>query len=315
METPFEEASLARAEKQASRMAEIRRTGRFRFGPAPRGGRPAPFDLARAPWPELAFLWKNLLSTSSRWFTPRVWLGAAAGLILLSSALQHQMGHAYWKAGGALAGLGMMTVIMTLFYGPLITRLDLRQDLVNADILRTYPLPGWRIMLGELLAPTAVLTGIIWLGILSWYLGLHGHHPPKLSLVWFSPPMRLVIVGCVSFLAPFIVALQLIVPNGAAILFPAMFRALRTRRAGIDQMGQRMLFGFGQIVALLFALAPPVATAAVLVFASQWLIGPAASLIFGTCAVAVVLTGEVSLGVWWLGDRFEKADLVGEARA
>lgn len=343
VEVSFEDASLVQAERQAARLTELRTTGNVTLGQRPRTGRRPPFNLARARWPEFAFLWKNLLSTIRPWFTAGIWLRCAGTLVLLSVALQQFMGTTYWKAGGAIAAVGMMAMGLALFYGPLLTRLDLRQDLANTDILRTYPLPGWRILLGELLAPIVVLTGIIWLGLLAWYLGLYGHQPPALSEEWFSPSMRLVLAGVVAFLTPFVVALQLLVPNGAVIFFPAMFRATQTPGPSLDLMGQRMLFGFGQIfiLALVFVPAMILTISSLLMLRGSvilrdliglmlrgsvtldnlmgTLVGAEPSLmvtmLFGGAVLALVLTGEIWCGIWWLGGRFERFDLSQELHA
>ena len=50
----------------------------------------------------------------------------------------------------------------SLLLGPQFLRQDFRQDVPLADILKTYPLRGWQLALGELLAPAAVLTGVQW---------------------------------------------------------------------------------------------------------------------------------------------------------
>ncbi len=316
IDVAFEEASLARAARQTARVAEIQTRGVVRFGPKPTKGRLPPFELNRAGPVELAFLWKNLLSTTRPWFTVRNWTICAALLVVYCAGFTRLLGHEYWRAGGVLAGLGLVGGMMTLFYGPLLTRLDIRQDLLNADILKTYPLPGWRILLGQMLAPVAILTGILWLALLAWYLGLQGQHPPNLSQVWFSPAMRVVLVACAAVLAPFLFALQLLVPNGAAILFPALFRTARTRGAGLDLMGQRLIFSFGQIFILVLVLAPGVVAAGILIFITQELdlISPAAAIILSTGASALVLSGEIWCGLWWLGQRFEQLDISSELR-
>jgi len=36
----------------------------------------------------------------------------------------------------------------TLLLGPRLARQDLRSDLPNSDILKTYPLAGWQILFG-----------------------------------------------------------------------------------------------------------------------------------------------------------------------
>ena len=314
MDVAFEEASIARAAHFAARRAEIQTKGIYRFGQAtPTKGRRPPFALARTRWVELAFLWKNLLSTRP-WLNVRTWLICAAAIIALWRGFSLWLGHEYWRAGGGLATIGMIGGTMALVYGPLITRLDIRQDLANADILKTYPLPGWRILLGEMLTPIAILTGIIWLGLLAWFLGLNGHQPPALSPRWFSPVMRAVFTCCCAGVTPLLVTLLLLVPNGAAILFPAVFRTLRTPGAGLDLMGQRMIFGFGQILVLLLVLVPGAGAAGLLIFITQWLIGPALAEILATVLVGLVFAGEIWCVLWWLGERFEKLDLSSELR-
>lgn len=314
MDTSFEEASIARAAHFAARRAEIQAKGTFHVGTKPKTGRQPPFNLSRTRWVELAFLWKNLLSTRP-YFTVRNWMICAVVIIALWRGFSLWLGPEYWRAGGTIATVGTMVGALALIYGPLITRLDIRQDLANADILKTYPLPGWRIILGQMLAPVAILSGIIWLGLLAWFLGLHGHQPPSLSKVWFGPSMRAVFVCCCAGVTPFLVTLQLLVPNGAAILFPAVFRTVRIPGAGLDLMGQRMIFGFGQIIVLLLVLLPGAGAAALLIFITQWFLGPALSVVLASLIVALVFTGEIWCVSWWLGERFEKLDLSSELRA
>lgn len=318
----FEEASIASAERRASRLAELRRNGGFSTGPAQSAGRAPPWDLRRTPGPEFAFLWKNLLSTR-RWLTPRTWLVVAGALVAVSVVLQRTLGPDYWKAGSVLTAAGLMAALAALVYGPLLTRLDLRQDLINADILKMYPLPGWRIVLGELLAPTLILTGIVWLGVLAWYLGLHGHHPPALSVAWFSPGMRVIWCGCAAGLTPLILGIELLIPNAAPVLLPGWFQTLRTPGGGIDLMGQRLIFGFGQLVVVALALGSAVAVAAalhlivrggvvvlaVLRHADAASPAPLTTLLLWTAVVGLVLLGELVLGVRAIGRRFERMDV------
>lgn len=313
----FEERALAHAERQAARVAEIRRTGILRVGAPRTVARRPPFNLSPARWPELAFLWKNLLSTTRPWFTPRIWLGCALTLVLIFVAGRLSLGNTYWKLGGALAALGSVVGGLALLYGPLIARLDLRQDLVNADILKTYPLPGWRILLGELLTPTAILTGIVWLATLAWILGLTGHEPPNLSKIWLNYDMRVVFSLCAGFVAPVVIALELLIPNAVPLVFPSWFNTVRTPGAGLDLMGQRLIFGFGQVFIVFVALLPAAASAALLVFILYgWLeLAPALCVILATVVVATVLVAELWCGLWLLGRRFETFDLSSEPRA
>jgi hypothetical protein len=304
METSFEEGSIALAHKTAQSVA-ARREGRQVFNPAPNKTRREPFRLADRGWPEFAFLWKNLLSTWSG-FKPRTLL-VTAFVILLSSKelLRHQAGRDIMAVLGVLV---CMLAGFTVVLGPQYFRQDLRGDLANADILKTYPLPGWRVVLGELLAPIAILACLWWLELLALGFALPGP-------AWMTPGLRLPFFLCLGVLAPPICALQLLVPNAGALLFPAWFQVSRNRTIGIDAVGQRLIFMFGLLLATAVALLPVVLAAGLLIFATQWLIGLGAAMAIATAAALAILIGELGLGIWWLGSRFEKFDPATDLRS
>ncbi len=306
MEVSFEEASVASAEKRADRIARIRRGGSLSAEkPKPRR---EPFRLRSTGRPELAFLWKNLLSTRSC-FHWRVWLGCAALITIVVPRLAH-----YDKTRPFLVVIAAGATIFaayTLLLGPQIARQDLRSDLPNSDILKTYPLAGWQILLGQLLTPVAILTGLLWLALITAFCALQ---PAAVELPWLTPALRLSAGFSVALLVPFLCALQLIIPNAAALLFPAWFQATRQRGGGIDVMGQRLIFVAGQLIAILVALLPAVIGSAILIFATQWLVGGPVAVIFAALLTLALLTGEIACGVWWLGQRFEKLDLATELR-
>ena len=206
-----------------------------------------------------------------------------------------------------------------LLAGPHLLRQDLRNDLVNADILKTYPLAGWQVLLGELLTPTAILTGLLWLALLAaaWALGHMGG-----IWAWLSPSERLVLTLCAAAVVPPLCALQLLIPNGAALLFPGWFQSTRNRTGGFEAIGQRLIFAFGQLFAVVLALLPAVLLGAgVFVAAHFWLelllpdpIALGIATVAATIAVLLIVAGEVTCGLWWLGTRFEKFDLTSELR-
>ena len=308
MEVAFEEASLAHAEKRAIRRAGIQ-SGDYRSRETPGKARRAPFVLREKGRPEIAFLWKNLLSTRA-FFNLRVWV-ICATTIVIGSRLFGSMG--LWQQN-LLSGVSVGVVVLGLYvivFGPLLARFDLRSDLVNADILKTYPVRGWQLVLGELLAPTAILTGVIWLTLLT---GLAAFQPTQTLPGWLDSELRVTYALCFAALTPVLVALQLIVPNAAAVVFPAWFQTSRTVGGGIEMMGQRLIFVFGQIFIIVLALLPAVAIAGVLIFVTQWIIGPLLAVIFASIIVILVLSTEVGLALWWLGRRFEHFDLSSEQR-
>ncbi len=163
-ETSFEEASIALAEKRTALIAAMKE-GKYRLGTAKPKARHEPFRLASTGGrPELAFLWKNLLSTSA-FFRPRTFFVMAGVIVAGWAWLMLSPGHRGTLA--IVAGMSLVFAGYTLFFGPQVARQDLRSDLSHADILKSYPLRGWQILLGELLAPTAILTGLLWPTLLA----------------------------------------------------------------------------------------------------------------------------------------------------
>jgi hypothetical protein len=197
-------------------------------------------------------------------------------------------------------------------FGPHLARQDLRGDIQNADILKTYPLPGWQLLLGQLLTPLAILTAFVWLCLLAATLAFAPTGP--LARI-FTPEVKLTVALAIAAVTPPLCALQLLVLNGATLVFPAWFQTARgPGGGGIELMGQRLIFVFGQFLVVLTALLPAVIAATALIFATQWLIGLAPAVVLATTAVLVILAGEVWCALWWLGERFEKFDLSSELR-
>jgi ABC-2 type transport system permease protein len=305
----FEDATIDHAQKRATRAAAWRRGDR-RMGGGQTKGRAGPFPLRSSGRPEFAFLWKNLLSTWP-YFTPRVFAIAAFVITATCYWLNSQP---YWRP--LLPGIGFVTLMFagyTLIVGPQFARQDIRTDLPNTDILKTYPLAGWQIVFGELLAPAAILTGVLWLALLIIALTFH---PSGTRVAWLTLDIRIAGALTLATLTPLVVALQLLVPNAAALLFPGWFQASRGRGGGPEVVGQRMIFFFAQMFAMLLALLPAAVLAAALILIFVQLLGvwPAAAILLSAVPVLLVLVGEVWCGLWWLGQRFEKLDLSSELR-
>lgn len=306
VEVSFEEASIAKAEKRAARVAAIREGKGLATRPAT--ARPGPFRLAATGRPEFAFLWKNLLGTHP-FFRPRTFYIATGLLCVVCTWLASRPDYRVGLV--VISTAALITGGYTLFLGPQLARQDLRSDLLNTDILKTYPLRGWQLVLGELLTPLAILTALLWLVLLTLALSLHWGRLDA----WLTPPLRIELVLCLGLIAPLVCALQLLVPNAATLLFPAWMHSMRNRtERGIEVVGQRIIFVAGQVLIVLLALLPAALLAALLIFASQWLVGVAAAVLMATFAVVLILVGEIWLGLWWLGTRFDRFDLSGELR-
>jgi ABC-2 type transport system permease protein len=304
----FEDASIDFAQKRSARVAAWR-SGQRRFGSATTKAQPPPFRLPGVGRPELAFLWKNLLSTWP-YFRPRPFLITATVIVVGCRWLAaHPELSQMQLAIGSVAGV---VSIYLLIIGPHFARQDIRSDLVNSDILKTYPLPGWQIVLGELLAPVAILTGLLWLTLLTAGLAFEPRHPP----MWFDVSFRLTVAGWLAVCMPAVVALQLLVPNAAALVFPEWVQLQRGRGAGPEVAGQRMIYFFAQLLTMAIALLPAGGFAAVLIVIMHGLLGFSFTLAINLSAlpVFVILVAEVWCGLWLLGERFEKLDLSAEIR-
>jgi hypothetical protein len=107
----------------------------------------------------------------------------------------------------------------------------------------------------------------------------------------------------------------LLVPNAAAVLFPAWAQsAVNRAEQGIEVMGQRIIFMAGQLLITALAALPAVIAAGVVFFLMQWLAGVLFAGVLAVAAAFAVLAVEAAIGVRWLGNRFEHFDLSAELR-
>jgi hypothetical protein len=305
-EVAFEEASIARAEKRAARR-RAGQQGDWRGEAAVRKARKPAFTLASSGRPELAFLWKNLLATGS-FFRLRPLLVLAVVLVAATSWLSRQPNLA--PVCGGLAVAGLMILVMTVLLGPQITRQDLRTDLANTDILKTYPLRGWQVVLGEVLTPVAILTVVFWLVLLSVYLLL-----PASTLERLPIAMRGEAALGLAALAPPFIAIQVLMPNAATVLFPAWVQATRDKtERGIEVLGQRLIFVASQLLVTALVIVPALLVGTIVFLIVQAFAGFTAGATLAVISMAVLLAFEAWLGIRWLGNRFEAFDLSSELR-
>ncbi|HEV7714138.1 MAG TPA: putative ABC exporter domain-containing protein, partial [Steroidobacteraceae bacterium] len=239
-EVSFEEASISRAEKRGARTRAVQQGDWRTQGQTLKSQRP-PFTLASTGRPELAFLWKNLFATIPL-FRPIPLLVLTVFVIGAGSWLGHNP--KLIAARNVIMGLSTAMLVGLLLFGPQLARQDLRSDLKNSDILKTYPLRGWQIVLGELLTPVFVLSVVNWLVLLAAVL-----IAPGIGVEWQTPQMRVAGAIGIAVLVPPLCAIQLLVPNAAAVIFPAWMQTVSNRgEHGLDVMGQRIIFMAGQLL-------------------------------------------------------------------
>jgi len=302
----FEEASVEFSRKLAERMAAIR-GGNWQAARQSKKKSRAPFTLRPAGSAWVALFWKNLIS-AGQFVTARVWLLLVWVAIIGGVVLQSQSAR-----GGGGVGMGViflvgMLLAMSLFSGPQMLRNDLRQDLPAADILKMLPLPGWQVVLGEVLAPVAILAGVQWLLILFGAI----FFPDQIEKHAIPLAARVSVALAAALVLPMIDLIALMIPNAAVLYFPAWYPLGKDVPRGFETMGQQLILMFGQVIVLVFALvAPAVAFTAIFLFASflQW---PLAGVMLGAIAAAALLAIEAALGLKLLGGVFARFDLSGE---
>jgi len=190
------------------------------------------------------------------------------------------------------------------------TRCDLRADLRNSDMLKTYPLTGWQVVFGELLTPIAILSVLAWLFLLSSYLLV-----PTEALRWLTPSMRALAVLGIAMLAPPFIAIQLLVLNAANLVFPAWAQSAgNPAERAIDVLGQRIIFMASQLLVTVLTTLPALLLAALILLVGQWLLGFTIGAVLAIVGMCLLLAWEAWLGVRWLGTRFERFDLATELR-
>jgi ABC-2 type transport system permease protein len=274
----FEDAAIERARRLAER--RTRRPGLP--APAARARRREPFRLPPAGRPEAAIYWKNLLLASRRPLTRSAWLVAVPGATAWAAGAALGAPVAYVAA---LAGAGLMLMVMVPPLAPLNLRHDLRSDLLQVEVLRCWPLPGWRLVAAELLAPatsamTAALVGCgLVLGVALASGGGGGRddvwHLAARAAPWQGPAgggaFAWVLSLCVALLIAglAITLLATALQNLAALLLPGWSTLGPVRRPGSTLTGQRILMLLGHVLALAAGLLPALLVVAAALFAGS----------------------------------------------
>jgi hypothetical protein len=283
----FEEASAELAEKIAG----------FRKGPRPKARNirvmPTPFVLSLNGPPEMAIFWKNLILLG-RYASLRTLLRFGPMFLILVLALPK--GGRAGSAGAALGAICIAIYGLTILLGPFMARNDLRQDLTNLALMKTWPIRGAALVRGEVMAPAALLTVITWLCSLG-------------GLV-FATSIRLnpSFVAAAALIAPGIILLQLLVQNAIAVTWPSWVVTGTPRVRGIDVMGQRMILMLGLIVVLLVAVLPAAIIAGGSGVAIYYLTGTV-TVILPSMIATIVLFGEAFMASEMIGKLLDRTDV------
>jgi hypothetical protein len=294
----FEEASVEFAEKRAAWLA-ARRSGDLRFRSAPRSANAPLFQLRPEGSVITAFVWKAWLQAGGK-RTFRIAAGIIAFFLLLAliSSVTRE-----WRAAGYIAGLaGFICVCALVFAGPQATAQSVRRELQAADVLRTAPVAGAQVVLGQMLGPSILWAILQWVGLLLMLLGGFAFDEVPHTASQLLAPGAL---GAALILLPLNVVAALI-PTGVMLVFPGWFRPGEMR--GLEATGLGLMMVVAQFVFIVASLIAPALAAfgvgyGVQLFAPLWL-----AVIAASAVAASTLSIEAWAGTLALGKVFERFD-------
>jgi hypothetical protein len=295
----FEEAALEESVRRAERLAAIQNGTSATRGAAARVRRTL-VPLAPVGHPAVAILWKNLVS-ATRAVRPVIILvpAAAAGIAFAIVAAARPGGTAVTQFAGVLL---LSWSALLIAAGPLWVRYDLRQDLPRLELLRSFPLPGWAVVLAEVGASTLLLTALQMALLTLAFLAYLSDPSTGLSVA-----RRLALLAAAGLALPVVNALALMVQNAAALLYPAWVRLGAGRAGGVEAMGQGMIMMLASVIALALLLLLPAAVGGGVGYALRPALG---DLALAPAVLAAVAVGALQLVplLRWLGRVFDRTD-------
>ena len=301
----FEEASVELSRKIADRLVSAR-AGRWPSGPKARKPKRPPFELHPTGLPAIALLWKNLIAAGElfnvRFWLLLVWIGIVASALVANVSSQSGL-------LPALSFLCLTLIGMSLLAGPQMLRQDFRQDLPVADVLKMYPMRGWQVALGELLAPATILTGIQWC-LLVVAVGLSSRLSSETAIPLGT---RLAIGFGAAVVFPMLNLISLVIPNLAILLFPSWLQSGKDSPQGIETTGQRLIYMIALLLVFSLSLIPAALSFTAVFFIMRYVTGWVAAVPPAALAASLVLGIEAGLGLLLLGRLFEQLDLSAES--
>jgi hypothetical protein len=303
----FEEASMDRARQRAERR-QAKREGKSGARNGPKKPRSAPFVLAPTGFAPTAFLWKGLVAAGPFWRL-RSFLVAAAVAV----------GGAAWLGADParrpllqiVGSLGGMLCLWLFLAGPMFLQRSLRGTLEYLDVLKGSPLRGWQIVLGELLTPAVMMAFGQWLALILLVMAF-GVYSDRTGLTSGAN----VVGGAIGFacLSAPLCALMLCVPFAGMLVFPAWSVSSGGRDAGMEVMGQRLIFFGAYLMTMVVAMLPAGIVGGLgFVLVDLFAPMPAALVVAGLLG-GMALAVELGGAVLWLGKRIDRFDLAQELR-
>jgi len=298
----FEEASLHASERRQARLTRIRgqRAGRFVMFPR----MPPPFRLRPSKHPEIAIIWKNLVAAlriSVAWIPLLIFIAA---MLLVPNLMTHQK---FLRGVGATMALCFAGLFP--FIGSQAFSQDLRLDLPDMELLKSFPISGERLVAAEIATPL-ILTSILEVIMLTVAAIMTSLSHVSGWLAFFGTPEF--VITAMLFTIP-ICAAQLVIRNALVVLLPGWAVRSGEDQRGFTVVGQRLVMFAGNLLVLLFVLLPAaILFVPALLLSHHYFHGSAAVLAITTVPSVALLCLEVWFAIRFLGAQFDKVDVTTE---
>lgn len=301
----FEEAAAANASRRA--LALAKRAGRASMPAAGGVRRRFRLPLPAHSTPAAAIAWKNIVALG-RTLAVRTVIAIVIVVVVVLVFLNQLLPETD-KLSVIAGRLALAFALMLLFVGPLWVRNDLRLDMLELELLRSFPVRGATLVRAELSSALVTLAALQLPMLLAAYALNPVHN--RIGQSW-SDQTALLVTSLL--LLPSVSALGVLVQNAGVLLFPGWVRLGLSRPGGIEAIGQGIVTMFGSTLVLTVGLALPLvlgAPVAIVAVARVGLWG----LVPGTAVGAAIVAGEVWLVTAWLGRVFERTDELPEEAA
>lgn len=301
----FEEAAAANASRRA--LALAKRAGRASMPAAGGVRRRFRLPLPAHSTPAAAIAWKNIVALG-RTLAVRTVIAIVIVVVVVLVFLNQLLPETD-KLSVIAGRLALAFALMLLFVGPLWVRNDLRLDMLELELLRSFPVRGATLVRAELSSALVTLAALQVPMLLAAYALNPVHN--RIGQSW-SDQSALLLTSLI--LLPSVSALGVLVQNAGVLLFPGWVRLGLSRPGGIEAIGQGIVTMFGSTLVLTLGLVLPLvigAPVAIVAVARVGLWG----LVPGTAIGAAIVAGEVWLVTAWLGRVFERTDELPEEAA
>jgi hypothetical protein len=250
--------------------------------------------------PAHAIIWKNIIALARTVSPYSVLVFVALAIAVLAVAFSVAADPRDVAEVGGLALLALAGILAIM--GPRWIRGDLRLDMQQLELLRSFPLRGAAVVRAEVAGSAGTITVLQVVPLLLAAITI-----PLGEWSGDTSAGRAALLLTALIALPAVNALGSLIQNGAALLFPAWVRLGLTRQGGVEVMGQNIIVTVGSLLVLLVLLVVPVlagGAVAVLGVAGAGLWGIIPGALLGSAIVLAELWGITA----WLGGVYERTE-------